>query len=285
MYYFKVPVFTKLSRIQNIIILSLQLIILLISIFISLYRGCSYEYSEFVEGCSKFKILPGNTMITNPSYSVWQYLKQKIYTSEMITDIYDVKYYNIMNTTLNDYVLLKGNIILFDKKDQEYHANFKEYLNRIYHYQFIYDFKDKIDMNKEVYNLDLKDGLLELMFLKNCSNNTVLLESYKSCNLKDSIINEINMFLSDYFNEFFIVNFSCNNCYINGIHTLNEFITVLSKCISIFVMLNSILIIIYIFVISKIKKHEIGYIKDIINEDNIINYKNINIDDINIHKC
>lgn len=267
MYYFKVPVFTKLNRIQNIIIIILQIIILVISISVSLYRGCSYEYSEFVEGCSKFKILPGNTMITNSSYSVWQYLKPKIYTSEMITDIYDIKYYNIMNTTLNDYVLLKGNIILFDKKNQEYHANFKEYLNRIYHYQFIYDFKDKIDMNKEVYKLDLKDGLLELMFLKNCSNNTVLLESYKSCNLKDNIINEINIFLSDYFNEFFIVNFSCNNCYINGIHTLNEFITVLSKCISIFVMFNSFLIMTYLFIISKIKNKDVGYI------DNVIIYK------------
>jgi hypothetical protein len=165
---------------------------------------------------------------------------------------------------LNNYVLLKGNIILFDKSNQEYHANFKEYLNRIYYYQFIYDFKEKINMNKEIYNLDLKDGLLELMFLKNCSNNTVLLESNKSCDLKDNITNEINIFLSDYFNEPFIVNFDCNNCYINGIHTLNEFITVLSKCISIFVLFNSFLIILYLFIISKIKNKDIGYINNII---------------------
>lgn len=267
MYYFKVPVFTKLSRIQNIIIMILQLIILTISISVSLYRGCSYEYTEFVEGCSKFKILPGNTMITNSSYSVWQYLKTKSYTTELITDIYDIKYYNVMNTTLNNYVLLKGNIILFDKTNQEYHANFKEYLNRIYYYQFIYDFKDKIDMDNEVYNLDISEGLLELMFLNNCSSNTVLLESNKGCGLKDNITNKINIFLSDYFNEFFIVNYSCYNCYINGIHTIYEFITVLSKCISIFVMFNSFLIMIYLFIISKIKNKDIGYI------DNVIIYK------------
>ena len=52
MYYFKVPVFTKLSRIQNIIFLFLQLILLLTSILISLYRGCIYESTKFMDGCS-----------------------------------------------------------------------------------------------------------------------------------------------------------------------------------------------------------------------------------------
>lgn len=41
-------------------------------------------------------------------------------------------------------------------------------------------------------------------------------------------------------------------------------------------MLNSFLIILYIFIMSKIKKLEIGYIEDILNKENIIDYKKIN---------
>ena len=160
-YYFKVPVFTKLSRIQNIIILIFQAIIIIISILISLYRGCSYESIEFIDGCDKFNILPGNTMVTNTSYSLWQYLKARKYSSELITDIYDIKYYNIMNTKLNDYVLLKGNIVIFDKNNKDYYANFKEYINQIYYNNFIYDFKENVDMNNEIYNIDIKNGLLD----------------------------------------------------------------------------------------------------------------------------
>lgn len=266
-YYFKVPVFTKLSRIQNIIILIFQTIIIIISILISLYRGCSYESIEFIDGCDKFNILPGNIMITNTSYSLWQYLKPKKYSSELITDIYDIKYYNIMNTKLNDYILLKGDIVIFDKNNKDYYANFKEYINQIYYHNFISDFKENVDMNKEIYNIDIKNGLLELMFLNNCSNNSVLLENNKSCIFKNNTYNNINYFLNSYFNEIFIVPFSCHNCYKNGIHTLDELITVLSKCISIFFMLNSFLIIIYLFIISKIKDSDIGYINDVVNID------------------
>lgn len=74
MYYFKVPVFTKLSRIQNIVFLTLQFIILIISITISLYRGCNYQSTDFIEGCKKFDILPGNTLITDKTSSIWQFL-------------------------------------------------------------------------------------------------------------------------------------------------------------------------------------------------------------------
>lgn len=281
MYYFKVPVFTKLSRIQNVIFITLQTIILIISILISLYRGCSYESTEFIDGCNEFNIIPGNTMITNVTYSVWQYLKPKKYSSELITDIYDIKYYNIYNTTLNDYILLKGNIILFDKNNKDYYANFKEYLNQIYYHNFIYDFKENVNMNNEIYNIDIKEGLLELMFLNNCNNNSVLSVTNKSCSLTNKFIDNVNEFLNDYFNEFFVVPFNCHNCYKNKIHTLDEVITVLSKCISIFVMLNSFLIIIYIFIISRIKHTDIGYINDFVKIYDFSKNNEIDLNDIN----
>lgn len=84
MYYYKVPVFTKLSRVQNIIFLTFQLIILTISVTVSLFSGCSYETTDFVNGCNKFDIIPGNTMITNMSYSSWQFLTPTKYSSEML---------------------------------------------------------------------------------------------------------------------------------------------------------------------------------------------------------
>lgn len=282
MYYFKVPVFTKLSRIQNIIVLTFQLFILIISILISLYRGCSYEDTDFVDGCSEFNILPGDTMITNRSYTIWQYIKPKKYSSELIPEIYDVKYYNRINSTFNNYLLFTGNIMMIDKKNQNYDAIFKEFSDQLYYSEFTGDFNKYVNMNKEIYKIAIKDGILELLFLKNCSNNSVTFEKDERCYLKDDIIDNINYYLSDYFNQIFMARYYCHNCYKKGIKSLDEFITVLSKCISIFLILNSFLIIIYIFIISKIKKYEIGYIKNLIHENDTNEYKNIknNIDEI-----
>lgn len=116
MYYFKVPVFTKLNRTQNIIILTLQFFILIISILISLYRGCSYETSDFDNDCIEFNIFPGMNMVTNRTYTSWQFLKPQKYSSELISELYDIKYYNMINTTFEGYFLLRGNIMMFDKK-------------------------------------------------------------------------------------------------------------------------------------------------------------------------
>lgn len=284
MYYFKVPVFTKLSRIQNLIVLTFQLFILIISILISLYRGCLYEDTNFVDGCSEFNLLPGDTIITNRSYSVWQYLNSKKYSSELIPEIYDIKYYNRINTTFNGYLLFTGNIMMFDKKTQNYDAVFKEFLEQTHYSEFIYYFNKYVNMNKEIYKINIKEGILELLFLKNCTNVSVLFEKDGICDFKNNTYNSINNYLNDYFNQKFIVRYSCHSCYRNGINTLDEFITVLSKCLSIFLILNSFFIIFYIFIISKIKKYEIGYINDIIHEDNVFDYKNINIENINIHE-
>lgn len=126
MFYFKVPVFTRLSRIQNIIILFLQLIILIISCLISLYRGCNYESIKFIDGCSKHNIFPGDNMVTNETFSNWQFFTSIKYSSEVITDIYNIKYDKILSTTLNGYILLKGNIVLnTETENEDYDAIFK----------------------------------------------------------------------------------------------------------------------------------------------------------------
>lgn len=276
MYYFKVPVFTKLSRIQNIVVVTFQSIVLIISIAISLYRGCSYESTDFINGCSEFSILPGNTLVTNESYSIWQFINAKKYTSELLTEISTMEYYNIFNTTLNGYVLIKGNIVLFNYKYHNYDALFKEFILPVYYDNFNYYFKDIVDMNNDIYNVGIKDGFLELMFYNNCSENKSLYENNQGCLLNNNTLNNINNFLISYFSELFIVPYNCHNCYKNGIKTTDEAITVLSKCISIFLMFNSFFIIIYIFILSKISDIDIGYINNVINHDikqNIIKYK------------
>lgn len=283
MYYFKVPVFTKLSRIQNIIVLSLQIFILIISILISLYRGCNYESSDFIDGCSEFNILPGDTMITNRSYTSWLFLKPKKYSSELIPEIYDIKYYNKKNTTFNNYLLFIGNIMIFEKNTKNYNAIFKGFSDKMYYEEFIADFNKYVDMNKEIYKIDIKDGFLELLFLNNCSNNSVLFEKDEECYFKNYTIENINYYLNDYFNQIFITRYSCHSCYERKIKSLDEFITVLSKCISIFLMFNSFFIVIYIFIASKIKKYEIGYINDLYKKY-LINYKDLNSEDINIYE-
>lgn len=286
MYYFKVPVFTKLSRIQNIVFLSLQLVIFITSVLISLYRGCYYESITFIDGCNEFNIIPGNTMVTNRTHSSWEFTNLKKYSSELITDIYKIEYYNILNTNTNGHEYFKGNIILFENENVNYDAVFRNILKHTAYYEFYIYFNKTIDMNKEIYNITINDGYLELNFLNSCKNNTVLLESDGSCIIKNGTYNKINNFLNDYFIEEFIVPYKCNNCYKNGIKSFNEIITILSKIISIFVMLNSILVILYMFIISKIKKSDIGFIKNFI-DINISRYNNIsknNINEININE-
>lgn len=63
-----------------------------------------------------------------------------MYSSELITNIASMKYFNIYNTTYNDYVLMKGNIVIFDDNTNEYVALFKEFLLPIYYNDFNYYF-------------------------------------------------------------------------------------------------------------------------------------------------
>lgn len=158
------------------IFLIFQIFIFLYSINISNIKKCFYESYEFSKGCEKYKIQIGNTLITDKSSSVWQFIDSKMYSSELITNIASMKYFNIYNTTYNDYVLMKGNIVIFDDNTNEYVALFKEFLLPIYYNDFNYYFKKEVNMNNEVYDLSIHNGFLQISFLNNCSNNTVLYE-------------------------------------------------------------------------------------------------------------
>lgn len=247
MFYFRLPIFTKLSRIQNIVFITFQISILTLSITISLYRGCSYQSINFVDGCDTFNIISGNTIITNRTNSNWEFKDLKKYSSEVITEIYDLKYYDVYNTYSEGYNLFSGNIVLFEKDNVEYNAVFKDFLKKSSHIDFYKLFKKYVDMNNESYNILINNGFFEISFFNNCTKNSVLLETDKGCFFNNITYNNINDFFNSYFVEKFIVPFDCHSCYRKNISTFEELITVLSKIISLFIMLNSLLIIIYIF--------------------------------------
>lgn len=159
---------------------------------------------------NNFIVNPGNIMITNRTYSSWQFIKPLKYSSEKIGDLYIIKYHHIMNTTINDYILFKGDIVLLNKNninnDIVYDAIFKDSLNRYgFNLDFKNNFKTNLDMDGEVYDVAIKNGYLYIMFLKNCSDNNVLFEENNICYIKNNTYNEINDFLNTYyFDEKFI---------------------------------------------------------------------------------
>lgn len=277
MYYFKVPVFTKLSKFQNIIFLSLQFIILIISVSISLYRGCSYKSKIFIKGCKSFDVLPGNTLVTEKTSSLWQFITSIKYSSEKLPNISTMEYFNIHNSTYNGHVLMKGNIVILDHKKKEYISLFKDFLLPIYYNNFHNKFMEKVNMNNEIYDVAINNGFLEFSFLNNCSKNLNLIDDgIGGCSFNNKTLENINNFLLNYFNEKFVTQYVCSNCYKHNISSFDELISVGSKCISIFILLNTLLIIIYIFILSKFLNTDIGYIENIINQDSIID-KNKNI--------
>lgn len=169
-----------------------------------------------INNCKSFIVSPGDILLTNRTYSSWQFINSLKYSSEKITDLYNIKYYNIINTTLNNYVLFRGDIVLFDKNKinnnkTNYDAVFKGALNRnLYYDDFNYNFHENINMNNEIYKININDGILEIKFLNNCSNNKVLFEENNICYIKNNIYYKINDFLNEYyFNEKFIIK---NNC-------------------------------------------------------------------------
>lgn len=94
--------------------------------------------------------------------------------------MHNIKYYNIKNTNINGYNSFVGNIVLFDKN--------------------------------ETYNVVVKNGFLEIIFLNNCSNNTVLFEENQICKIKNNILDDINISLNSYFDEKLMAPFDCHNC-------------------------------------------------------------------------
>lgn len=153
---------------------------------------------------NKILITPGDIMVTNRTYSNWQFIKPFKYSSQSLIDLYNVKYYNIYNTKINSYNSFVGNIVLFDKNDIDYYAFFKDSPSIAFIHDFIYYFNKYVNMKNETYNVALKNGYLEIMFLNNCSNNTVLFEKEKICHIKNYVLNNINIFLNSYFDEKFI---------------------------------------------------------------------------------
>lgn len=202
-------------------------------------------------------------MITNKTFSSWQFFTHIKYKSELLPKISPINYYTILNSISEGYQSFKGNIVILDSQDKnKYKAIFKCFLIQDY-YDIIYNFYKKVDMNNEKYKIDIKDDFLELMFYNNCSNNANLYIKNNNCFLNNNTYNNINNFLNSYFNEEFLITYVCNNCYKKGIYNMNNLISVISKSISLFILFNSILIILFIFILSKIKGIEIGYINDI----------------------
>jgi hypothetical protein len=65
------------------------------------------------------------------------------YSSEKIQKISTMQYFNTYNSTYNGYVLMKGNIVIFDHIINNYIALFKEFLLPVYYTDFNYYFKKK----------------------------------------------------------------------------------------------------------------------------------------------
>lgn len=169
-----------------------------------------------INNCKSFIVNPGDILLTNRTYSSWQFINSLKYSSEKITDLYNVKYYNIINMTLDNYILFRGDIVLFNKdkinnNKPNYDAVFKGSLNRnLYNDDFNYNFHENVNMNNEIYKININDGILEIKFLNNCSNNKVLFEENNICYIKNNTYYKINDFLNAYyFNEKFIMK---NNC-------------------------------------------------------------------------
>lgn len=237
---------------------------------------------DFKKGCNKYKIFPGLNVITNKLSSTWQFVSTKEYSSEYLSEFSNIIYSNIYNETNNNHTIMKGNIILLNKKDKNtIEAYFRDFLiNKNFKGLYV-NFKNNINMNDELYDIEIKDGTLNFTFYKKCSESLNLIEKNGNCLFNNNTRNNINEFLDEYFDSIIVVPYVCHNCYNNGINTLDEAITVLSKMISIFILLNSFLIIVYIFILSKIKHIDIGHINDVVNIYNVKKNNEIEINDIN----
>ena len=137
------------------------LIIFLILIYlIKIYYSKNYnKYKPFI-------IKPGNIMITNRTHSSWQFIKPLKYEYETLSDLYIIKYYNIINTTLDGYLSFKGNIVIFNKNNTnttEYVAVFKDSLISTFYNDLDYYFHKKVEMNDEIYKININNGLLQII--------------------------------------------------------------------------------------------------------------------------
>lgn len=200
--------------------------------------------------CYDFELTSGSNLITKYSKSSWRVINSKIYNNEILSEFLKIKYHDIYNYEKDEYPMFKGHIMLFDKND-EIIAVFDKFLLQFNYYEFIYYFNDNVDMNKEIYKLDIKDGFLYLMFLNTCSNNSVIYEKDNYCLIKDKYYNNINTFMQEYFYERLKLPDSC----------YNNILYITLKFLLVFLILNIfIYIVLFIIRFLNITNHNNDYI-------------------------
>lgn len=146
---------------------------------------------------------PGNNIVTKNSKSNWNIIKYKKHKNNTLSKIFKLEYSYIYNYLEDDYPMFKGHIALLDGNNELFGV-FNKFLVHLYYYNFIYYFKKYVDMNNEIYKVDIKDSLLYLKFVNKCNNNSVLYEEYqngKHCGIKDIYIKKIDEFIVDFFDE------------------------------------------------------------------------------------
>lgn len=176
----------KKYKIINLILFQIIIIILLILIFNINHLNHTLTI--------------GNIFISDRTTSNWQFINKQEYNNDFLSNIYKIRYYNIINTTHNGYLTFEGHIMLLNKNN-EVVGLFKEFSTHEYYYDFIYNFKEIIKMENELYNVGIEDNLLKIMYYNNCSKNICLDEKNGGCFFKENIFNDINIFLEDYFYE------------------------------------------------------------------------------------
>lgn len=228
--------------------------IIFIHLFVTIILLIKYSINN---NCYNYELIPGNLFITEKSKSSWQIISSKLYNKNTLPNISEMKFLNINNYLQDDYPIFKGHIMLLDKEDKEdkedIFAIFNNFPIQQFYYDFIFYFDKYVDLNNEIYKIDINQGLLSLKFLNKCSNNTVLYEKDNKCMIKDTYYYNINMFLQDFFNEKIELPKYCYN---------NNILYIMLYIIFIIMILISIFIfsIIYYFKKKKMKFHNNEYI-------------------------
>lgn len=211
--------------------------------------------------CHDYELTPGISLITEDTKSSWQIIKHKNYNKLKLSDFSEIEYYHVYSYMEDEYPVFKGHITLLDE-NKDIFAVFDKFLLQLDYYNFIFNFDKYVDLNNETYLLDIKESLIYLKFLNNCSNNSILYEKDNICIIKDIYNNNINMFIKDFFNEHFVLPSFCYN---------NKFIY---KILYMLVKFTSILIILNMFTcIVPFITFIISYLKNInikINNDEYI---------------
>lgn len=206
--------------------------------------------------CYNYELIPGSNFVTENTKSSFQIIKSKNYNKNKLPEFSEIKYGHMYSFLQDEYPVFKGHITLLDENEDIF-AVFNKFLLQIHYYDFIYYFDKYVDLNNETYLLDIKESLVYLKFLNNCSNNSILYEKNNICEIKDIYIDNINTFIQDFFNEEILLP---SFCYNNNI--LHNIFYILSKFTYMFIILNvSKYIVTFIikFIIKNIKKINIKY--------------------------